>query len=54
MTPAGVVPRLKTFTVVGIFEVGMFEYDNGLALVAMADARSSTAWRTGFPGATQA
>ncbi|MDQ5942078.1 MAG: lipoprotein-releasing system permease protein [Pseudomonadota bacterium] len=39
VTPAGVVPRLKTFNVVGIFEVGMFEYDNGLALVAMADAQ---------------
>ncbi|HEX5801887.1 MAG TPA: FtsX-like permease family protein, partial [Azospira sp.] len=37
--PAGVVPRLKTFNVVGIFEVGMFEYDNGLALLAMADAQ---------------
>jgi lipoprotein-releasing system permease protein len=39
VTPAGVVPRLKTFTLVGIFEVGMYEYDNGLALVAMADAQ---------------
>jgi lipoprotein-releasing system permease protein len=39
VTPAGVVPRLKTFNVVGIFEVGMFEYDNGLALVAMGDAQ---------------
>lgn len=39
VTPAGVVPRLKTFNVVGIFEVGMFEYDSGLALVAMADAQ---------------
>jgi lipoprotein-releasing system permease protein len=39
VTPAGVVPRLKTFTVVGIFEVGMFEYDNGLALIGMADAQ---------------
>ena len=39
VTPAGVVPRLKTFNVVGIFEVGMFEYDNGLALVAMSDAQ---------------
>ena len=29
VTPAGVVPRLKSFRVVGIFEVGMFEYDNG-------------------------
>ena len=39
VTPAGVVPRLKTFTVVGIFEVGMFEFDSGLALIAMADAQ---------------
>ncbi len=39
VTPAGVVPRLKTFTVVGIFEVGMFEYDNGLALIHLEDAQ---------------
>jgi len=39
VTPAGVIPRLKTFTVTGIFEVGMFEYDSGLALIEMADAQ---------------
>ena len=39
VTPAGVIPRLKTFTVSGIFEVGMFEYDSGLALIDMADAQ---------------
>jgi lipoprotein-releasing system permease protein len=39
VTPAGVVPRLKTFTVGGIFEVGMFEYDSGLALIHLADAQ---------------
>ena len=39
VTPAGVVPRLKTFTVSGIFEVGMFEYDSGLALIHMTDAQ---------------
>lgn len=39
VTPAGIVPRLKTFNVVGIFEVGMFEYDNGLALIRMEDAQ---------------
>ena len=32
VTPAGVIPRLKQFTVVGVFEIGMFEYDSGLAL----------------------
>jgi lipoprotein-releasing system permease protein len=39
VTPAGVIPRLKQFTVTGVFEVGMFEYDSGLALVHMEDAR---------------
>ncbi|HTP61349.1 MAG TPA: lipoprotein-releasing ABC transporter permease subunit [Burkholderiales bacterium] len=39
VTPAGVIPRLKQFTVVGIFEVGMFEYDSGLALVNIEDAQ---------------
>ncbi len=39
VTPAGVLPRLKQFTVVGIFEVGMFEYDSGLALVEISDAQ---------------
>jgi len=38
VTPAGILPRLKRFTVVGIFSVGMYEYDNGLAVLAMADA----------------
>jgi lipoprotein-releasing system permease protein len=39
VTPAGVVPRLKTFNVVGLFEVGMYEYDSGLALIHLADAQ---------------
>ena len=39
VTPAGVLPRLKSFTVSGLFEVGMFEYDSGLALIRMEDAQ---------------
>ncbi|MEW5781607.1 MAG: lipoprotein-releasing ABC transporter permease subunit [Pseudomonadota bacterium] len=39
VTPAAVLPRMKQFTVVGIFEVGMFEYDSGLALVRLEDAQ---------------
>ena len=39
VTPAAVLPRMKQFTVVGIFEVGMYEYDSGLALVRMEDAQ---------------
>ena len=39
VTPAGILPRLKQFTVAGIFEVGMFEYDSGLALLRIEDAQ---------------
>ncbi len=38
VTPAGILPRLKRFTVIGVFEVGMYEYDSALALVHMQDA----------------
>jgi len=39
VTPAGILPRIKQFTVVGIFEVGMYEYDAGLALIHLEDAQ---------------
>jgi len=39
ITPAGILPRLKQFTVEGVFEVGMFEYDSTLALINLADAQ---------------
>lgn len=39
ITPAGVMPRVKQFTVSGIFEAGMFEYDSGLALIHLQDAQ---------------
>jgi lipoprotein-releasing system permease protein len=37
-TPTGVVPRIKQFKVVGLFQIGMYEYDAGLALIHMDDA----------------
>ena len=37
-TPAGIIPRLRRFTVSGVFEVGMYEYDRNMALVNMQDA----------------
>ncbi|MDR2239129.1 MAG: lipoprotein-releasing ABC transporter permease subunit [Zoogloeaceae bacterium] len=40
VTPAAILPRLKQFTVVGLFEVGMYEYDSGLALIHLADAQA--------------
>ncbi len=38
-TVIGLVPRVKRFAVVGIFDSGMSEYDSGLAYVALADAQ---------------
>ena len=39
VTPAGVLPRLRQFTVVGIFGVDHYEYDSGLALIDIEDAQ---------------
>lgn len=39
VTPAGILPRLKQFTVVGIFSVDYYEYDSGLALINIEDAQ---------------
>src|SRR5213595_1739162 len=33
VTPAGTLPRVKSFRVVGVYEIGMFEFDSGLALI---------------------
>ena len=38
LTPAGLVPRLKAFTLVGIFNSGHYEYDSALALIHVDDA----------------
>ncbi|MFZ5522741.1 MAG: lipoprotein-releasing ABC transporter permease subunit [Pseudomonadota bacterium] len=38
-TPAGMMPRLKQFRVVGLFEIGMAPYDNSLALINIGDAQ---------------
>jgi lipoprotein-releasing system permease protein len=51
VTPAGVVPRLKSFNVVGIFNSGHYEYDSGLALVHVEDA--AKLFRTGGPTGVQ-
>ncbi len=37
-TPAGILPRLRRFTVVGVFQVGMYEYDRNMALTHIEDA----------------
>ena len=38
VTPAGTVPRLKSFTVAGTFDAGHYEYDSGMALIHLDDA----------------
>ena len=43
VTPAGLVPRLRRFTVAGVFEAGMYEFDRGLAFVHLEDA--ARLWR---------
>lgn len=40
ITPAGMLPRLKQFTVVGVFKVDMFEYDASLAMIQQRDAQT--------------
>ena len=44
-TPAGILPRLKRFTVAGIFEIGMHEYDAAVVLIHLDDA--ARVFRTG-------
>lgn len=37
-TPVGVIPQMRRFEVVGLFEVGMYEYDRGYAYINLTDA----------------
>jgi lipoprotein-releasing system permease protein len=38
VTPAGVVPRMKQFTVTGIFEAGHIQFDSGMTFIHVQDA----------------
>lgn len=40
ITPLGMMPRMKPFKVVGIFNTGMFEYDSTLAYISLGQAQS--------------
>ncbi|MCL2160878.1 MAG: lipoprotein-releasing ABC transporter permease subunit [Betaproteobacteria bacterium] len=40
VTPAAVVPRVRQFEVVGVFDAGVMQYDSGLALIHLADAQA--------------
>jgi len=55
VTPAGIIPRLKQFTVTGIFRMDYNEYDSGLALIHLADAQKLLRhWRRRLGRAAQA
>ncbi|MDB5985081.1 MAG: lipoprotein-releasing transporter permease subunit [Nevskia sp.] len=45
VTPAGVLPRFRRFTVSGVFKVGMYEYDRGMVYLNLQDA--ATLYRMG-------
>ncbi|WP_411725428.1 lipoprotein-releasing ABC transporter permease subunit [Methyloglobulus sp.] len=49
-TPAGIVPRMRRFTVVGIFKVGMYEYDRNMALIHIDDAAKLFRLKTAVSG----
>lgn len=38
VTPAGLLPRMKRFTLIGMFEVGAYQYDSALVLLNIEDA----------------
>jgi len=50
VTPAGVMPRTKRFTVSGIYRVGMYEFDRRLAFINISDAQKLYRLRDGVSG----
>ena len=50
VTPVGVLPRMKRFTVRGIFEIGMFEFDRNFAIMHADDASTLMRLNDGYTG----
>lgn len=46
-TPAGTVPRIQSYPVVAIFNIGMFAYDNGMVVMPFAAAQTYFMLRAG-------
>ena len=38
ITPAGILPRLKRFTVVGVYDTDMYEFDSAMVFIHLDDA----------------
>jgi len=50
LSPMGVLPKIRTCVVAGIFETGMFEYDSTIGYINLDTARSLTDLRQGVHG----
>jgi len=50
LSPMGVLPKIRTCQVVGIFETGMYEYDSTMGFISLETARSLTDLRQGVHG----
>ncbi|MEE9448240.1 MAG: lipoprotein-releasing ABC transporter permease subunit [Arenicellales bacterium] len=50
VTPAGLLPRMKRFTLVGIFEIGAYQYDSALVLLHIDDAALFLGSKEGVSG----
>jgi lipoprotein-releasing system permease protein len=50
LSPMGVLPKIRTCLVVGVFETGMFEYDSTMGYISLETARSLTDLREGVHG----
>jgi len=48
--PGGMIPRIKRFVLVGVFDSGMFDYDTTLAYVGLADAGRFFEMKDGVTG----
>lgn len=50
VTPMGFVPRIKRFTVTGVFRFGMFQFDRNLAVMHASDSAKLLKLGEGFSG----
>lgn len=50
VTPAGILPQLRRFTIVGVFEIGHGQYDSGFALMHLEDAARLFRYGDGVSG----
>jgi len=50
VTPAGLLPRMKRFTLLGVFEIGAYQYDSALVVLNLEDAALFMGMKGGVSG----